>query len=291
MLPIELINQIRLLEIRTNRIVEEFAGGVYRSVFKGQGIEFDEVREYTEDDDVRTIDWNVSARMGAPYVKKFVEERELNVMLLVDVSASGAFGSSEKSKRRTATELAALLAFSAGYNGDKVGLMMFSDQVELYVPPKSGRSHTLRLIQEMLTFKPAHSGTNIDSVLCMCAKILKKRTVVFLLSDLIEPEKFAYSLKMLNERHDVIALELYDPVERAWPIISPVAIEDAETGELIVLHKNYKTLLNDELENSEEKKRCVCHQARVDLVEIEVGFEVIKPVIEFFSRRKMRLRR
>lgn len=202
MLPPELAKQIRLLEIRTNRAVDEITGGAYRSVFKGRGIEFEEVREYTPEDDVRDIDWNVSARMGSPYIKKYVEERELTVLLLVDVSASGAFGSAEKSKRRTAAELAALLAFSAGRNGDKVGLLMFSDRIELYVPPRSGRSHTLRLIREMLAFRPQSGGTDIDLALRESAQLLKKRSVVFLLSDLIDRKEFETSLKLLNRRHD-----------------------------------------------------------------------------------------
>ena len=174
MLLAELARQIRLLEIRTNHLVEEITGGAYRSVFKGRGIEFDEVREYTTDDDVRLIDWNVSARMGVPYVKKFVEERELVVMLLVDLSASGAYGSTEKSKRQTAAELAALLAFSAGRNGDKVGLMLFTDQIELYLPPRSGRTHALRMIREMLAFEPKGKGTDINAALQETSRLMKK---------------------------------------------------------------------------------------------------------------------
>ena len=170
MIPEEIAKQIRLLEIRTTRMVDEISGGAYRSVFKGAGIEFEEVREYTPEDDARTIDWNVSARMGSPYVKKFVEERELNVMLLVDVSASGAFGSAAKSKRRTAAELAALIAFSAAGNHDKVSLMMFSDRIELFVPPRSGRRHILRLIREMLAFQVQSKGTDIGLALRESAK-------------------------------------------------------------------------------------------------------------------------
>ena len=235
MLPVELTKQIRLLEIRTRRAVDEIIGGAYRSVFKGRGIEFDEVREYTQDDDVRDIDWNVTARMGSPYIKKYVEERELTVLFLVDVSASGAFGSSEKSKRRTAAELAALLAFSAGKNGDKVGLMMFSDKIELYVPPRSGSRHTLRLIREMLAFEPASAGTDIDLALKECAKLMKKRGIVFLLSDLIAEKSFESSLKLLNRRHDVVALQISDPVEQSWPTARPVVIEDAESGKNWIL--------------------------------------------------------
>ena len=225
MLPPEIAKQIHLLDIRTNRVVDEITGGAYRSVFKGRGIEFDEVREYTPEDDVRDIDWNVSARMGSPYIKKYIEERELTVLLLVDVSASGAFGSAEKTKRRTAAELAALLAFSAGRNGDKVGLMMFSDRIELYVPPKSGRRHTLRLIREMLAFEPASPGTDIALALRETAQMLKKKSVIFLISDLISEESFEASLKILNRKHDCIALQIFDPVEHRWPCSAPVVVE------------------------------------------------------------------
>ena len=290
MLPAELAKQIRLLEIRTNRIVDEITGGAYRSAFKGRGIEFDEVREYTVDDDVRSIDWNVSARMGAPYIKKFVEERELSVLLLVDVSASGAFGSAEKTKRRTAAELAALLAFSAGNSGDKVGLLMFSDKIELYVPPRSGRRHTLRLIREMLFFKPQSKGTDIDLVLKEALQMLSKKSVIFLLSDLNAPESFARSLKLLNRKHDVVALELYDPVEVRWPVSLPVMVEDAETGELVRFSgkKRHKEL-DAELDRLRLQKKSVCRDARVDLVEIQSGTDVLKPVIDFFARRRSRM--
>ena len=222
MLPSEISKQIRLLEIRTNRMVDEITGGAYRSAFKGRGIEFEEVREYTVEDDVRDIDWNVSARMGVPYVKKYVEERELSVLLLVDVSASGVFGSAERNKRQTAAELAAILAFSAARNGDKVGLLMFSDRIELYVPPKSGRSHTLRLIREMLAFEPVSKGTNIDLALRESAQLLKKRSVVFLLSDLIDAQNFEMSLKILNRKHDVIVAGIVDPTEKRWPSLLDV---------------------------------------------------------------------
>ena len=291
MLPPELAKQIRLLEIRTNRAVDEITGGAYRSVFKGRGIEFEEVREYTPEDDVRDIDWNVSARMGSPYIKKYVEERELTVLLLVDVSASGAFGSAEKSKRRTAAELAALLAFSAGRNGDKVGLLMFSDRIELYVPPRSGRSHTLRLIREMLAFRPQSGGTDIDLALRESAQLLKKRSVVFLLSDLIDRKEFETSLKLLNRRHDVVALQIFDPVEHRWPSALPVVVEDAESGELVRFGGGRRELgrLEVELEQVRETRRELCRRARVDLIEIESGREVLRPVIEFFARRRRRL--
>lgn len=291
MLPVELTKQIRLLEIRTRRAVDEIIGGAYRSVFKGRGIEFEEVREYTQDDDVRDIDWNVTARMGSPYIKKYVEERELTVLFLVDVSASGAFGSAEKSKRRTAAELAALLAFSAGKNGDKVGLMMFSDKIELYVPPRSGSRHTLRLIREMLAFEPQSTGTDIDLALRECAKLMKKRGIVFLLSDLIAEKSFETSLKLLNRRHDVIALQISDPVEQSWPTTRPVVVEDAESGLLLNLPggKEHRQKLNMYLAESRRIRQELCRKAQVDLVELQTGRDVLHPVIEFFAKRRQRI--
>ena len=289
MLPPELAKQIRLLEIRTNRVVDEITGGAYRSAFKGRGIEFEEVREYTSEDDVRDIDWNVSARMGSPYIKKYVEERELTVLLMVDVSASGAFGSAEKNKRRTAAELAALLAFSAGRSGDKVGLLMFSDRIELYVPPRSGRSHTLRMIREILAFEPRSGGTDIDLALRESGRILKKRSVVFLLSDLIA-DNFESSLKILNRRHDVVAIRITDPVERSWPSGLPVVVEDAESGEPVRFaggHRNREEL-DRALESAYGERGALCRRAGVDVIELETGEEVLRPVIEFFGRRRIR---
>ena len=289
MLPAELARQIRLLEIRTDHLVEEIAGGAYRSVFKGHGIEFDEVREYTTDDDVREIDWNVSARMGTPYVKKFVEERELVVMLAVDLSASGDFGAAAKSKRRTAAELAALLAFSAGKNGDKVGLLLFTDRVELYLPPRSGRRHALRMIRELLAFEPAGRGTDIDGALRETARLMKKRGVVFLLSDLIDPEKFADSLRLLSARQDVIALELRDPTEVAFPLSCPVTVEDAETGELVEFTGG-RAAADAALLAAETAKSEVCRRAEVDRIPVMCSDDVLKPLIAFFAERKRRMR-
>lgn len=291
MLPQELASRIRLLEIRTDRVVEEITGGAYRSIFKGRGIEFDEVREYTFEDDVRMIDWNVSARMGAPYIKKFIEERELNVMFLVDVSASGSFGSTARSKRQTAAELAALLAFSAGKNGDKTGLMMFSDRIELFLPPRSGRRHALRMIREMFAFEPEHKGTDIALALTECARVLKKRSVIFLLSDLVSPEDYSSELKLLNRRHDVVALKIFDPIEYTWPEnIPPVDFVDAESGE-IVAFDGRSVALTAKLSAFQQELEATCRNARVDLVNVENGGDVLKPVIEFFSRRRSRTKR
>ena len=292
MLPAELTKQLRLLEIRTNRIVQEIAQGAYRSVFKGRGIEFDEVREYTPDDDVRDIDWLVSARMNAPYVKKYIEERELSVLLAVDVSASGAFGAAEKSKRQTAAELAALLAFSAGRNGDKVGLLMFSDKIELFVPPRSGRIHTLRLIREMLAFEPSSRGTRLDLALKEAGNLMKKRGIIFLLSDLIAENSPLQELKLLNRRHDVIAIKVSDPVEKKWSLDVPALLEDAETGELIEFSGRASSgrMVNQNMEKMMQQSRDMCRSANVDLIEVESGKDVLEPVISFFDRRKRRTR-
>ena len=288
MIPKELAKQIRLLEIRTARMVNEISGGAYRSVFKGAGIEFEEVREYTPEDDARSIDWNVSARMGSPYIKKFVEERELNVMLLVDVSNSGAFGSAAKSKRRTAAELAALIAFSAAGNQDKVTLMMFSDKIELFVPPRSGRRHILRLIREMLAFEVQSKGTDIDLALRESSRLLKKSSVVFLISDLIDDKDFSPSLKQLNRRHDVIAVQIYDPSERNWQSKVSVVVEDAETGELITFDGSRSEALKNEMQKSSDAVAALCRSAKVDRVELESGSDVLSPLIKFFALRSSR---
>lgn len=288
MIPEELVKQIRLLEIRTNRMVDEISGGAYRSVFKGAGIEFEEVREYTVEDDARTIDWNVSARMGAPFVKKFVEERELNIMLLVDVSSSGAFGSAAKSKRQSAAELAALIAFSASKNHDKVSLLMFSDKIELYVPPRSGRRHILRLIREMLAFEPRNKGTDIGLALRESSRLLKKSSVVFLISDFIDSKDFSMPLKQLNRRHDVIAVQIYDPSERNWQVDSSIVVEDAETGEVISFDAGDSKRLQAEMDSASNAVAALCRSARVDRVEIESGSDVLGPLIQFYALRNNR---
>ena len=287
MLPPELVKQIRLLEIRTDRAVDELVGGAYRSVFRGRGIEFDEVREYVPGDDVRTIDWNVSARTGSAFVKKFVEERELTVLLIVDVSASGDYGSGEKSRRSAAAELAALLAFSAGRNGDKAGLLMYSDRCELYVPPRSGRRHALRIVREVLAHEPESRGTDLAGALREAARLLKKRGIVFILSDFLDDRPFEKELKLLNRRHDVIALELTDPREKAWPSTLAIELEDAESGELTDFSGGKAALrrLDGELAAGLAARRAVFRRARIDAVEIADGENVLRPLAEFFSRR------
>ncbi len=293
MLPAELMKQIRLLEIRTNRVVEEITGGAYRSAFKGRGIEFEEVREYTVDDDVRDIDWNVSARMNAPYVKKYTEERQLNVLLLVDLSRSGAYGSGAKTKRQTAAELAALLAFSAGNNGDKVGLLLFTDRIEHYVLPHSGRKHTLRLIRDLLAFEPQGRGTDIPLALRETAQLLNKRSVIFLISDFIAGGDFEKELKTVNRRHDLVAVRLRDHVELAWPQLPGLNIEDAESGEIVPFGSNaaarqaYAAAAATELSESAGR----CERSKVDLIDVRCGEEPLQPLIRFFQKRHRRMSR
>ncbi len=291
MLPSELIKQVRKIEIRTRRVVDEIIGGAYHSVFKGRGIEFDEVREYTPEDDVRDIDWNVTARMGTPYIKKYVEERELTVMLLVDVSASGAFGSGDKSKRERAVETAALLAFSAIRNNDKVGLMLFTDQTELYLPPRSGRTRGLRLIRELMAYEPRRKSTDINAVLKNTMQVLHKRSVVFLISDMIDNAGFEKSLKIVNRRHDLVAVRILDPLEVNWPRSVSVMVEDAETGRNVAFDgskssglekfRQFAAGMHDSIKKS-------CDRAKVDVIDIRCGEDYVKPLVTFFSNRKYR---
>lgn len=289
MLSKELLSQVKKIEIRTRRIVDEITAGAYHSVFKGRGIEFDEVREYTPEDDVRDIDWNVTARMGSPYIKKYVEERELTVMLAVDASASGRYGSRDKTKSRNATEIAALLAFSAIRNNDRVGLMTFTDKVEFYLPPKSGKTHGLRLIRELMVRKPEGKGTDISEALNNLMRVLHKRAVIFLISDLIDDSNYANLLTVANKRHDVIAARILDPVEFKMPRTANLLIEDSETGELAGMPgfkggflKRYANSAND----IHERNKQICKRAKVDLIDVRCGEDIVKPLVTFFRQRQ-----
>src|SRR2546426_11102267 len=236
----EILKKIRTLEIKTRGLVETAFAGDYHSVFKGRGMNFEDVREYQPGDEIRAIDWNVTARLGTAYVKKFPEERELTVMLIVDVSASGNFGSSLQSKRELAAEVACLLAFSAIRNNDKVGLLLFSDRVELFIPPKKGRSHTLRLIREILFFEPEGRGTEPALALDYLNKIVTRRAVVFFASDFQAPD-LSHALAVSGRRHDFIAIHVQDERERALPNIGIITLEDAETGDQIEINTADRT--------------------------------------------------
>jgi uncharacterized protein (DUF58 family) len=236
----EILKKVRQIEIRTKRLVADTLAGQYHSVFKGRGMNFDAVREYVPGDEVRSIDWNVTARAGRPFVKKFVEERELTLLLMVDVSASGDFGSGGQSKRELAAEIASVLAFSAIKNSDKVGLMLFTDRVELFVPPRKGRRHVLRIVRDVLGFEPSGRGTDLAHALKFANDLSERRGIVFLLSDFQIPNQsldavadLRLALRQTNRRHDLVALPIEDPRERVLPDLGTVAIEDAETGEMI----------------------------------------------------------
>jgi uncharacterized protein (DUF58 family) len=240
MIPREILKKIRQIELRTNRIVTETLAGAYHSVFKGQGMNFDEVREYQAGDDVRAIDWNVTARMNHPFIKKFVEERELTLMLVVDVSGSGLFGSRGQSKRELAAEIASVLAFSAIRNNDKVGLLLFTDEVEKFIPPRKGRSHVLRVIREVLYFEPKRRGTNLVEALEFMGRVLPHKAICAVISDFLSPlagtllpKAEQTALRIANRRHDVVAVQITDRHELELPALGRLTLEDAETGEIL----------------------------------------------------------
>lgn len=290
MLPKDLIAQVRKIEIKTRRIVDEITGGAYHSVFKGRGIEFDEVREYTPEDDVRDIDWNVTARMGAPYIKKYVEERELTVILAVDASASGAFGSGDKTKNRYAVEIGALLAFSAIRNNDKVGLLMFTDRTELFLPPRSGRTHGLRLIRELMAHDPKGKGTDINGALESLLKVLNKKSVIFLISDLIEEDSYEKTLKIANRRHDLISVRILDPLEFKWPGTAGLMLEDAEDGGISFFPGSSGACgrFAEIAGGMHQKSSDICKKAKVDMIDIRCGEDIVKPLVSFFRKRQKR---
>ena len=290
MIPKELAKKIRYIEIYTSKAVNDILAGEYESVFKGRGMEFDEVREYTPGDEIRTIDWNVTARMGHPYVKRFVEERELTVMFLVDLSASGAFGSVDKTKNEVAAELCALLSFSAIKNNDKVGLIVFTDRTELFVPPKKGVSHVLRLIRDLLNFKPKEVQTNISEGLDYLGRVTHKRCVVFLVSD-FQSKGFERPLRILAKRHDLIALSITDPREMVMPNVGLVELEDAETGERVVLDTGNSGVRNEfgRLGHARVRRlRDLFRSMNIDHTEVVSGTDYVKELVGFFRNRERR---
>ncbi|MCA9988917.1 MAG: DUF58 domain-containing protein [Anaerolineales bacterium] len=294
MLSPELIRKIRHIEIRTRRLVNDGFAGEYHSIFKGRGMEFDEVRPYLPGDEVRTIDWNVTARMGHPYVKRFVEERELTVMLVVDASGSEDFGSVHRFKRELAAELAAVLAFAATTNKDRVGLLIFTDQIELHIPPRKGRKHVLRLLRELLAFQPQSRGTDIKLALDTVNQTLKRRSIVFLVSDfLAEPDSYRQALAITNRRHDLVAVDLHDPLERQVAGVGLLALEDPETGELAWVdtsHAGWRSGFEQRVARWSAGKRQALINAGVDRIHIATNQDVIAPLTTFFQQRARRLR-
>ena len=289
--PEEILKKIRGLEIKTRALVETAFAGDYHSVFKGRGMNFEDVREYQPGDEIRAIDWNVTARLGSPFVKKFTEERELTVMLIVDVSASGNFGSTSQSKRELAAEVACLLAFSAIRNNDKVGLLLFSDRLELFIPPKKGRSHTLRIIREILFFDPKGRGTDAAAALDHLNKIITRRAVVFLISDFQAPD-FSRELAVTAKRHDLIAIRIQDERESILPPIGLITLEDAETGDQIEINAadsrvraQFAQLAQTQLAETIR----VLRRNRIDRIELRTGDEYLPALRSFFKQRERRL--
>ncbi len=293
MLPKEILAKVRFIEITTSRLVNTIFAGEYHSVFKGRGMEFDEVREYDSNDDPRDIDWNVTARMGHPYTKKFSEERELTVIFLVDVSSSGQYGTKGKTKSELIAEVAALLAFAAVKNNDRVGLIVFSDQIEKYIPAKKGRMHVLRVVREILTFKPKHRATDLNIALKMLTDVVTKRATVFLFSDFFS-ENYEKLLKIAHRKHDVVAVVTEDPTEKEFPALSsPLEIEDAETGERFVMGtgKLFRQKYKVQSEKRKEDREKVFASVGLDHMDLETGKPYINSLIRFFKTRERRLGR
>ncbi len=289
--PAEILKKIRALEIKTRGLVETAFAGDYHSVFKGRGMNFEDVREYQPGDEIRAIDWNVTARTGTAFVKKFTEERELAVMLIVDVSASGNFGSTSQSKRELAAEVACLLAFSAIRNNDKVGLLLFTDQVELFIPPKKGRSHTLRIIREILFFQPAGRATSPALALDYLNKIVTRRSVVFFISDFQAPD-FSRALAVTGRRHDLIAIQIQDERETVLPNIGIITLEDAETGEQIEINTADRALrarFADLAQKQETDLLKILRRNNIDTIDLRTGEDYLPPLRSFFKQRERRL--
>lgn len=288
MIPKEVLQKVRRIEIKTKRVVDSILSGEYHSAFKGKGMEFSEVREYVEGDDIRNIDWNVTARMGGPYIKKHVEERELTVMLMVDASASGNFGTVDQLKGEIAVELCALLAFSAIKNNDRVGLIIFTSDVELYIPPKKGKNHVLHVIRELLYFKPDKKGTSITEALRFFNSVQTRRAVAFLVSDFFS-DPFDSALKIAARRHDLVAITIHDPRETIFPNVGLIELEDAESGETILVdssNKKFRIHFKNEMEKRYKNTTSVLKSNGIDEIQISTATEYVEPLVRFFKKRE-----
>jgi uncharacterized protein (DUF58 family) len=313
MIPREILKKIRQIEIRTNRLVSETLAGQYHSVFKGQGMNFDEVREYQPGDEVRSIDWNVTARMNHPFIKKFVEERELTLMLMVDVSASGLFGSGSQSKRELAAEIASVLAFSAIRNNDKVGLVLFSDEVEKFIPPRKGRRHVLRVIREVLFFQPQHRGTDLNGALEFLLRVTPHKAIAVIVSDFIGSppgpegrsvkarphlmllESLAQAsqpmLRHANRRHDVVAVHISDPCELQLPALGRLVLQDAETGEIVEINTSdprKRTAFATRQEKAQNDLARLFRSAGIDAIQLRTDQPYAAELGRFFETRERR---
>ena len=285
-----LLKKVRKIEIKTKGLSNHIFAGEYHTSFKGKGMAFSEVREYQPGDDIRSIDWNVTARYNSPFVKVFEEEREMTVMLLIDMSASGNFGTQEQFKRELATELAAILAFSAINNNDKVGVIFFTDKVEQFIPPKKGKSHILRIIREVLAFEPTGKGTDIAGALEYFSAVIKKRSICFILSDFMSKE-FDRPLKIASKKHDLVALRIHDKREDTLPNVGLVPMQDAETEKMLFVDTSSKKVRDNFAKNraqATEKLRNLFPASGVDLIDITTGTDYVKPLIIFFKTRGKR---
>lgn len=290
MLTTELLKQVRRIEIRTKGLVNQVFSGEYHSVFKGMGMEFSEVREYQFGDDIRNIDWNVTARYGRPFIKVFEEERELTVMLMVDLSGSLMFGSISKTKQRVAVEVTAILAFSALKNNDKVGLILFTDKIEKFVPPRKGNKHVLRIIRDILSFNPEGNATDIKGALEYMNGTIKKRSIVFLLSDFMD-QGYSKILKVVGKKHDLIGIILDDRRENELPAIGLIKLTDAETGQerwIDTSSNRVRKMMRKTRSEAVNKRNALFLTSRIDRIQIETGKDYIKPLVQFFRLRERR---
>ena len=290
MIPTKIIKRVKQIEIKTRGLVNELFGGEYHSIFKGKGMTFSEVREYQSGDDIRLIDWNVTARTTTPFVKNFEEERELTVYLMVDISASGEFGSGSQLKRELGTEIAAVLGFSAIKNNDKVGLILFSDSIEKFIFPKKGKSHVLRVIRELLYTDPKNTGTSIGNSLDYLLKVAKRKSVVFIISDFID-SGYNSSLKIVSKKHDLIAIQLYDPAEYKIPNIGLAKVEDPETGEMFWIDTTSKRAmkeLQDDIKLKQSKFSKNAKKIGFDLIPVSTDEDFVDPLMSFFKKRERR---
>jgi len=284
----ELLKKVRKIEIKTRGLSRQIFSGEYHSAFKGRGMAFSEVREYTPGDDVRTIDWNVTARFNTPYVKVFEEERELSVVLLVDVSASGFFGTQKQFKKDLITELCAVVAFSASTNNDKIGIIFFSDKIEKFIPPKKGKSHVLRIIRELIDFKAESKGTNVELALKYLTNVIKKRSTVFLISDFYSTANYSDALKIANKKHDVIALKVNDKAEMEIPKVGLIKLKDNETGKTMWVDTNSSSFQKQFKLNLLKREDAVkenFNRSGVDYCDIYTHEGYIKPLMNLFKRR------
>lgn len=294
----EILKKVRQIEVRTKRLVNDSLAGSYQSVFKGRGMNFDEVREYVPGDDIRSIDWNVTARTGIPHIKKFTEERELTIMLMIDISGSGDFGSAAGSKRELMAEIGSVLAFSAVRNNDKVGLVLFTDFIELYIPPKKGRGHILRIIREILYFQPQGRKTDLKVVLDFTNRVIKRKCVAFLISDFCLPGNFDQALALLrpklqvsNRRHDLIGVIVSDPREFELPDVGWLTLEDAESGEQVELNTADPAVRSQYREMAGDRQKALqkaLRAAGIDLLDLLTDTPYLPALLGFFSIRKGR---